>query len=152
MSRLTMTTAFIALGFISLAVVTTAFAGETPSPTGAKVFFKNLKDGATVSSPVKVEFGIEGMEVVAAGTERANTGHHHLFIDRAPLGQGESGADEMNANILSDEHNVHYGKAQTEATIELKPGKHTLQMVLGDKDHIPHNPPVASEVITITVQ
>jgi Domain of unknown function (DUF4399) len=147
MSRLTMTTAFIAL-----ALVTTAFAGETPSPAGAKVFFKNLKDGATVSSPVKVEFGIEGMEVVPAGTEKPNTGHHHLFIDLPALGKGENGAEELNANIPSDEQHVHYGKAQTEAAIELKPGKHTLQMVLGDKDHIPHNPPVASEVITITVQ
>lgn len=128
-----------------------ASAGETPSAPGAKQYIVNLKDGDTVSSPVTVIFGLSGMGVAPAGVDKPNTGHHHIFLDRPPLGEGEDGADELDANIISDENNLHYGKGQTEATLELAPGKHTIQLVLGDKDHIPHNPPVSSQVITITV-
>lgn len=130
----------------------TAIAGETPSAPGAKQYFINLKDGDTVTSPVKVVFGLSGMGVAPAGVDMENTGHHHILLNRPPLGQGEDGADEFDSNIISDEHNLHYGKGQTETTLELAPGQHTLQLVLGDKDHIPHNPPVMSEVITITVK
>jgi hypothetical protein len=126
-------------------------AGETPSAKDAKVYFINIANGDTVKSPVKVQFGLSGMGIAPAGTEKENTGHHHVFIDRPALGKGEDGADELNANIISDEQHVHFGKGQTETTLDLKPGQHTLQMVLGDKDHIPHNPPLATEVITITV-
>jgi len=129
-----------------------AIAGETPSPPGAAVYFINLEDGDIVSSPVTIVFGLRGMGIAPAGTEAENTGHHHILVDRPPLGQGPDGADEFDANLPADEHHVHYGKGQTEAVIELPPGTHTLQMVLGDKDHIPHNPPVVSEVITITVK
>ena len=129
-----------------------AIAGETPSAAGAEEYFVNLKDGDTVKSPFKVVFGLSGMGVAPAGTEAENTGHHHLFIDVPPLGQGEEGADELDANIPSDEHHMHFGKGQTETMLNLPAGKHTLQLVLGDKDHIPHNPPVASERITITVE
>jgi hypothetical protein len=142
----------LAIALLALTPHATTFAGETASAAGAKVFFVNLKDGDTVKSPVMIKFGIEGMELAPAGTDKANTGHHHLLIDRPALGKGEDGMDEVNNNIISDEKHVHFGKAQTEASIELAPGTHTLQMVLGDKDHIPHNPPVASDVITITVQ
>lgn len=127
-------------------------AGETPSAPGTKQYFVNLKDGDTVRSPVKVIFGLSGMGVAPAGVDKENTGHHHILLDRPPLGQGEDGVDEFDANILADEHNIHYGKGQTEAVLDLPPGKHTLQLVLGDKDHIPHNPPISSEVITITVE
>ena len=129
-----------------------ATAGETPSPDGAKTYFVNLKDGDTVTSPVKVIFGLSGMGVAPAGTEKENTGHHHLLIDRPPLGEGEDGADELDFNLPADEHHVHFGGGQTEMMLELTPGDHTLQLVLGDLNHIPHNPPVASEVITITVK
>jgi Domain of unknown function (DUF4399) len=129
-----------------------ALAGETPSAEGAKVSFANIKNGDTVSSPVKLVFSIEGMEIQPAGTDKPNTGHHHVLLDRPALGQGPDGAEELNANIVSDENNIHFGKGQTETSIDLKPGQHTLQLVLGDKDHIPHNKPVASDVITITVQ
>lgn len=142
--------AVVGLSFALAAGV--AGAGETASPQGAKVFFDGLTDGASVKSPVMVKFGIEGMEVAPAGTETANTGHHHLFIDRPVLGEGPDGADELDANILSDEQHVHFGKGQTETSLELAPGSHTLQLVLGDKDHIPHNPPVVSDQITITVE
>lgn len=127
-------------------------AGETPSAPGAKQYFVILKDGDTVKSPVKVVFGLSGMGVAPAGVDKENTGHHHILLDRPPLGQGEDGADEFDANILADQNNIHYGKGQTETMLDLAPGKHTLQLVLGDKDHIPHNPPISSEVITITVE
>ena len=140
--------ATLALAFAGNAVM----AGETPSPEGARVYFEGLSDGDTVSGPVMVKFGIEGMELAPAGTYTANTGHHHILLDRPPLGEGEDGADEFDANIPADEHHIHFGKAQTETTLELAPGQHTLQLVLGDKDHIPHNPPVTSDRITITVE
>ena len=79
-------------------------------------------------------------------------GHHHSLIDRPPLGQGPDGKDQLNANFPADENHKHFGSGQKEASLELAPGKHTLQLVLGDQNHIPHNPPVASEVITITVK
>ncbi len=134
------------------AFATAGIAGDTPSTPGAKVYFVNLKDGATVSGPVKVIFGLSGMGVAPAGIEKEGTGHHHLFINRPELGKGPDGKDEFEANIPADDNHKHYGKGQTEATLELKPGKHTLQLVLGDQNHIPHNPPVVSDVITITVK
>ena len=116
----------------------------TPSPAGAKVFFIEPKTGAAVTSPVAVKFGIEGMEVVPAGTEKENSGHHHLLIDTK--------LSDYAAPIPADDNHKHFGKGQTETTLELKPGPHTLQLVLGDQNHIPHDPPVQSEVITITVK
>lgn len=129
-----------------------AFADQTPSKAGAKSYFVNLKDGDVVSSPVKIIFGLSGMGVAPAGVKKANTGHHHLFVNRPALGKGEEGADEVKDNIPADEQHIHFGGGQTETVLELKPGKHTLQLVLADENHIPHNPPVVSEVITITVK
>ena len=147
-----MKNSIIAALTISLMAAGSAWAGETPSKPGTKVYFVNLADGATVKGPVKVVFGLSGMGVAPAGIEKEGTGHHHLFVDRAPFLEGEDGADEVDFNIPADENHIHYGGGQTEASVELAPGKHTLQMVLGDKDHIPHNPPVVSKVITITVE
>lgn len=127
-----------------------ALAGETPAPEGAKVYFITPMDGETVSSPVKVVFGLSGMGVAPAGTDKEKTGHHHLFIDVPPLGEGEAG--ELDNPIPSDDHHKHFGGGQTETSLELSPGEHTLQLVLGDMNHIPQNPPVASGVITITVK
>lgn len=129
-----------------------AIAGDTPAPAGAKAYFVNLQDGATVDSPVTVVFGLSGMGVAPAGVEKEQTGHHHLLVDRPPLGEGADGADELATNLPSDDNHRHFGGGQTETTIELAPGKHTLQLVLGDQNHVPHNPPVVSEVITITVK
>jgi hypothetical protein len=140
------------LAALAFALSTAALAGETPSPPGARVFFVNVKDGDSVTAPVTVQFGIEGMTLAPAGTETPNTGHHHLLLDRPALGQGPDGAAELDANIASDEHNIHFGKGQTEVVLDLTPGPHTLQLVLGDANHIPHNPPVVSERITITVK
>ncbi|GFE48959.1 hypothetical protein So717_07120 [Roseobacter cerasinus] len=142
--------AAMALGVLG---ATTAFAGgETPSNPDAKVYFVNLEDGATVSSPIQVVFGLSGMGVAPAGTEVENTGHHHLFINRPPLGEGEDGAEELEYGIPADENHIHFGGGQTETTIELPPGQHTLQLVLGDWSHVPHATPIVSDMITITVE
>lgn len=129
-----------------------ALAQDTPSPEGARVYFVNLEDGATVSSPVTVVFGLEGMGVAPAGTEAENSGHHHLLVDRPPLGEGEMGADEFSLAIPSDDNHRHFGGGQTQLAIDLPQGAHTLQLVLGDHGHVPHVPPVVSDVITITVE
>jgi hypothetical protein len=121
-------------------------AAETPSPAGAQVYIINLKNGDTVTSPFKVQFGLTGMGVAPAGVEKPNTGHHHLIID-ATLSP-----DELKAPIASDAKHMHFGGGQTEATITLPPGQHTLQLVLGDWSHIPHVPPVMSTPITVTVK
>jgi len=129
-----------------------AFAQDTASPDGARVYFVNLDDGATVSSPVTVVFGLEGMGVAPAGTEKENTGHHHLLLNRAPLGEGEFGEEEFIYGLPADENHMHFGGGQTQTTLELTPGEHTLQLVLGDMGHVPHDPPVMSEQITIVVE
>ena len=120
-------------------------AAQTPSPAGATVYIINLKDGDTVASPFKVQFGLTGMGVAPAGVEKPNTGHHHLIIDTT------LSADEMKAPIPGDAKHVHFGAGQTEAMVTLAPGKHTLQLVLGDWSHVPHVPPVMSTPITVTV-
>lgn len=125
---------------------------QTPSPEGAQAYFINLKDGDTVSSPVLIAFGLAGMGVAPAGTEAENTGHHHLLINRAALGQGPDGADELIYGLPADDNHVHFGKGQTQVSLDLPAGTHTLQMVLGDMNHVPHNPPVTSQVITIVVE
>jgi Domain of unknown function (DUF4399) len=136
----------IAAALVLTATVTVAQAQErTPSPPGAKVFIISPKNGATVTSPVTVKFGIKGMTLAPAGTKDANTGHHHLLIDTDPP------ADLSQPIPTVPDKVVHFGKAQTETTLTLPPGKHTLQLLLGDGNHIPHNPPVLSKKITITV-
>lgn len=124
-----------------------AVAGETPSPPGAKVYFIGLEDGQTVASPLTVRFGLSGMGVAPAGVDdKENTGHHHLIINEAIEGE------ELNEPIPADDQHIHFGGGQTETTIELPAGTHVLQLVLADWSHIPHNPPVMSERITITVK
>ncbi|WP_299923139.1 DUF4399 domain-containing protein [uncultured Pelagimonas sp.] len=126
--------------------------GETPAPDGAYVYFANMSDGDTVTNPVIVIFGLSGMGVAPAGVEQENTGHHHLLIDRPPLGMGEDGKEEMMMGLPSDDHHRHFGGGQTEVTLDLSPGMHTLQLVMGDAGHVPHSTPIVSEVITITVE
>jgi len=131
----------------SLAFILPAAAGETPAPEGAKLYFINLKDGDTVKNPVLIQFGLAGMGVAPAGVDdKDNTGHHHLIIDETIEGE------ELDEPIPSDDHHKHFGGGQTETSLELAPGTHTLQLVLGDWSHIPHDPPVMSERITVTVE
>ncbi len=122
-------------------------AGQTPAPEGAKLYFISPPDGVVVSSPVFVQFGLSGMGVAPAGVEKENTGHHHIFVD-APLPSGEA----LNEAIVKDAQHLHFGGGQTEAMIALPPGKHTLQLLLGDHNHIPHKTPLASKPVTITVK
>lgn len=119
------------------------YAGDTAAPAGAKPYFIAPANGAEVKSPVRVVFGLSGMGVAPAGTQKDKTGHHHLIID-APLPPADLA-------IPSDDNHKHFGGGQTEAALELAPGKHTLQLLLGDWKHVPHNPVVASDQITITV-
>jgi hypothetical protein len=117
----------------------------TPSPEGARVYFVGLQDGAKVKSPVTVRFGLAGMGVAPAGIAFAETGHHHLLIDVDALPAPDQ-------PIPADSKHVHFGKGQTEAQLELPPGEHSLQLLLGDHMHRPHDPPVVSERITIIVE
>ena len=110
----------------------------------AEAYIISPADGAVVSSPVTVVFGLRGAGIAPAGVTLENTGHHHLIID-APL-------PDIDAPIPSDDNHRHFGKGQTEASIELPPGRHTLQLLLGDGLHIPHDNVVASAPITITVE
>ncbi len=117
---------------------------RTPAPEGASLYIISPENGAVVSSPVTVRFGLQGMGVAPAGIDKENTGHHHLLIDVA--------APAVDQPIPSDDNHRHFGGGQTEVSIELEPGQHTLQLLLGDLAHVPHQPPVMSEPITITVE
>jgi len=123
-----------------------AFAQErTPSPPGAEVYIISPKNGATVHSPFKVQFGLgKEMGIAPAGVKFDNTGHHHLLIDT------DAPADPSKPLPATDKI-VHFGKGQTETTLTLPPGKHTLQLLLADMNHVPHQPVVISKKITITV-
>lgn len=112
--------------------------------TEGKLYFISPQNGAVVSGPVTVQFGLTGFGVAPAGVQQAHTGHHHLLID--------TDLPPMNLPVPSDANHLHFGGGQTETTIELTPGKHTLQLLLGDYSHIPHDPPLLSERITITVE
>jgi hypothetical protein len=118
---------------------------RTPSPPGAEVYIISPKNGAVVHNPVLVQFGLKGMGVAPAGVKFDNTGHHHLLIDTDPPA-------DQSAPLPATDKIVHFGKGQTETTVNLSPGKHTLQLLLADHQHIPHSPPVISKKITITVQ
>jgi hypothetical protein len=129
-----------------------ALAQGTTRPDDARLYIIGVEDGATVSSPLTVRFGLAGMGVAPAGVEVENTGHHHLMIDRPPLGEGEFGAEEFELPLPSDENHRHFGGGQTQVTIELAPGDHSLQLVLADHGHVPHDPPLVSDRITVTVE
>ena len=132
---------------VPFAVGTLALAQErTPAPAGAEVYIISPKDGAIVHNPVQVQFGLKGMGVAPAGVKFDNTGHHHLLIDTDPPA-------ELGVPLPATDKIVHFGKGQTETTLTtLSPGKHTLQLLLADYQHIPHSPPVLSQKITITVK
>lgn len=117
---------------------------KTPSPEGANLYFISPSNGESVTSPVTVKFGLKNMGIAPAGIQVENTGHHHILID--------TGLPPMDRPVPADENHVHFGKGQTETTLDLSPGKHTLQLILGDYTHIPHSPPVLSEQITVTVK
>jgi hypothetical protein len=139
----------LALLIVSAATCGLAFAqerrtgGRTPSAEGAEVYFIDLKDGASVPTKVTIRFGLREMGVAPAGFDRENSGHHHLLIDTE--------LPPLDEPIPNDFNHLHFGTGQTEAQVTLKPGPHTLQLLLADKDHIPHNPPVMSSRIGVIV-
>jgi hypothetical protein len=116
---------------------------RTPSPAGAKVYFIQPKDGQSVKGRVHVVMGLAGMGIAPAGIDSPQTGHHHLLINVAKVNTG--------AAIPNDDTHRHFGRGETETMLDLPAGKHTLQLVLADREHIPHNPPVMSPKITVTV-
>lgn len=133
------------------AVAGTALAADAPAlpvtkaPAGAEVYIISPQDGATVPQTFTVRFGLKGMGVAPAGVVHAKTGHHHLLVDvkaLPPAGQP----------IPNDKQHMHFGGGQTETTLTLPPGTHTLQLDLGDANHIPFDPPVVSKAITVHVK
>jgi hypothetical protein len=138
----------IVTSILCLAMMTSAFSAESiksTSPENANAYIITPTDGQTVSQNFKVVFGLSGMGVAPAGTEKENTGHHHLLIDTTEL-------PDMNMPLPATDHIKHFGGGQTETELTLIPGKHTLQLLLGNFAHVPHDKPVLSEKITITVE
>lgn len=140
----------ITLGFIifALSTISIAFANElvSKSANNAQVYFISPKNQQTVKQKFKVQFGLSGMGVAPAGVDKENTGHHHLLIDT------EIQTIDLSKPIPATDKIKHFGGGQTEVELQLSPGKHSLQLLLGNHLHIPHDKPVASEKIIITVE
>jgi hypothetical protein len=115
------------------------------APAGAGVYFISPQDGATVPATFTVRFGLKGMGVAPAGVAKEHTGHHHLLVDVKEL-------PAAGQPIPNDANHIHFGGGQTETTLKLKPGTHTLQLELGDQNHVPFDPAVVSKKITIHVK
>jgi hypothetical protein len=138
-SKILVATAAIAMSSLLVAQQ----AEKTPAPAEAQLYIVSPQNGAVVSQTFNVVFGLQGMGVAPAGVQTNNTGHHHLLVDGATL-------PDLNAPLGAAV--THFGGGQTQTTLTLTPGQHTLQLILGDYVHTPHNPPVISEKITVTVQ
>ena len=115
------------------------------APKDAQVYFIQPVDGQAISSPFSVRFGLKGMGVAPAGVKKQNTGHHHLFIDLEHL-------PDLSKPLPASDYVKHFGGGQTEVILDLPKGEHRLQLLLGDHHHVPHQPPVMSEMITIMVE
>ncbi|HEY0289604.1 MAG TPA: DUF4399 domain-containing protein [Pseudomonas sp.] len=140
--------ASLVLGSALLGATLTAQAADVPrtaSPAGAEVYIISPKDGATLNGTFKVQFGLKGMGVAPAGVDVPDTGHHHLLIDVKEQ-------PAMDAPLPATDNIRHFGKGQTETELTLAPGQHTLQLLVGDKNHVPLNPVVESQKITVTVK
>ena len=135
----------LAIAMISLSGAALADGHRTPAPDGARSYIVAPADGATVSNPVTIVFGLEGMGVAPAGIDQENTGHHHLLIN---ITTDDLSMDET---LPASDQVVHFGGGQTQVTRDLPAGTHTLRILLGDYAHVPHDPPVVSEPVTITV-
>jgi len=138
----------LALTLPAFAFAASATAGDSPATAeapAARAYIISPKDGDVVTSPVLVQFGLEGAGVAPAGVEKANTGHHHLLINVAEL-------PGLDSPIPADDNHRHFGGGQTQVELELPPGEHSLQLLLGDHLHVPLKPVVTSEKITIRVE
>jgi hypothetical protein len=131
-------------GLFACCVIAAACASPTAATAAPEAYIISPQDGETVESPFVVRFGLRGMGVAPAGVEIAGTGHHHLIID-APL-------PPAGQPIPADDRHRHFGKGQTETELSLPPGEHTLQLLLGDHTHMPHDPPVSSQRIRVRVR
>ena len=125
-----------------LFIISTIFATFSIN-ANPKVYFINLEDGDRVESPFLIQFGLSGMGIAPAGTDRSNTGHHHLLINVDDI--------DLSKPIPSSSNHIHFGGTQTESLVDLMPGNYSMQLVLGDMTHTPHNPPIISQRINITV-
>jgi hypothetical protein len=130
---------------LSMLVITSNIMAASTSAEGAKVYIISPQNGAVLYNPITIKFGLKGMGVAPAGTDKANTGHHHLLIDITDL-------PSLEEPIPADQQHRHFGGGQTETALTMEPGQHTLQLLLGDKNHIAHDEPVLSEKITIFVE
>jgi hypothetical protein len=126
-------------------MMSTALLQAAPAPENAQVYFIWPGDGSVVRGGFWVRMGLRNMGVAPKGTDIPNTGHHHILIDTEL-------PENMKEPVPSDRNHLHFGAGETEARIELPPGRHTLQLLLADKDHVPHDPPVYSKKITVTVR
>ena len=137
--------AVLCSAFLAVAPASEARAdARTPSPKGAQVYFHSPLNGSVVPSRFVVRIGLRNMGVAPAGVDRPNTGHHHPLID--------TGLPPLDAPVPNDFNHIHLGNGQTEVRVTLPPGRHTLQLLLADSKHIPHDPPVISNKITIRVR
>ncbi len=136
----------LAMGLAAALVTAPAFAERIPAPEGAKAYIIAPTEGSTVSNPVTIRFGLEGMGVAPAGVEKEKTGHHHLLINVEPS------SIDMDNPLPADDNHRHFGGGQTEVTLDLPAGTHKLILLLGDHNHVPHDPPIMSGPITITVE
>ncbi|MFQ5346774.1 MAG: DUF4399 domain-containing protein [Rhodothalassiaceae bacterium] len=136
---------FLALLLTGMATLTTRATAAEAEDATPRAYIVNLADGQHVTSPFKVIFGLSHFGVAPAGVERPKTGHHHLLIDT------RLSESEYKAPIPSDAQHRHFGGGQTEVVLDLPPGPHTLQLVLGDANHVPFDPSIESEVIHIHV-
>ena len=132
------------LSAVLLTLMTAAVLAATPSKMGAAVYFITPAHGEVVSSPFKVRFGLVGMGVAPAGANVTDTGHHHLLIDLP--------GPDLHDPVPKDKQHLHFGNGQTETTLDLPPGKHTLQLLLADANHVPHKPAVVSRQIIVYVK
>jgi hypothetical protein len=137
-----------AAALVALLAMATTPAAATESPKDAKAYFINLEDGMEVTSPLRVIAGLRNMGLAPANLDEfGKTGHHHLLIDAPLPPKGEPIPDEREGKGRY----VHLGGGETEVVVELEPGKHELQLVMGDHEHVPHTPMVTSKRITIEV-
>ena len=133
--------ALLAVGMLSMAPM--AGAQQHTMPENARVYILWPSDGQVVRGGFWVRMGLADAGVAPAGVEKANTGHHHLLVD--------VDLPSLDQEIPNDRNHLHFGLGQTEARLDLPPGKHTIQLLLGDENHVPHRPPLYSKRITVTV-
>lgn len=142
--RLTIPTCLAAL----LVLAVPAHSGETPAPEEAYLYIGWPNDGEIIQNsglnPFRVWFGLRHMGVAPASVDVPNTGHHHLLVNTE--------VPPLDEPIPADENHIHFGLGQTQTELTLPPGRHTLQLIMGDHAHVPHNPPVISRQIQITIE